>query len=343
MSCLVLESICPGCGRPSNGLCSSCSTQGHALAASPDLFTLKVCPVCSDIFFKGKWIEENTSDVISRAIREALVIEADEATTTVTVDDVASSLTNAHVHVEGFVQEQIVHEDFDVHVRLQRETCDRCSRIAGGYYASKVQIRAQGRTPDGRELERALEIARETLGHASKTDRMAFIAKTVRLKEGLDLYVGATKAAKRIATALMKEMGGRLSTSAQLVGRRDGKDLQRVTYAVRLPQFTVGSLIFARGDAYEICSATSTMNVIRLRDGQCIPLPVADLAKARLLGSRYDSQRTVVISVGDDEVQLLDPDTYTTLTITKPSFISEEHEGHEINVVKTAEGMFVLP
>ncbi|MGZ4904296.1 MAG: 60S ribosomal export protein NMD3 [Halobacteriota archaeon] len=340
---MVLESICPGCGRPSSGLCSSCSTKGHLLAASPDVFTLKVCPVCSDVFFKGKWVEENTTDVISRAIKETLVIQAEEAVTTITVDDVSSSLTKAHVHVEGFVQEQIVHEDFDVHVRLHRETCDRCSRIAGGYYASKVQIRAQGRTPDERELERTLEIARDALTHASKADRMAFIAKTARLKEGLDLYVGTTKAAKRIVTALIKQMGGQLSTSARLAGRRDGKDLQRVTYAVRLPQFTVGSLICAKGDAYEICSAKSTMNVIRLRDGQCISLPVADLDKARLLGSRYASQRTVVISVDNDEVQILDPDTYTTLTIAKPPFISKEHEGHEIDVVKTAEGIFVLP
>ncbi|MGZ4902666.1 MAG: 60S ribosomal export protein NMD3 [Halobacteriota archaeon] len=340
---MVLESICPGCGRPSNGLCSSCSAKDHVLAVSPDLFTLKVCPVCSDVFFKGKWLEENISDVIGRAIKEALVIEADDAAITITVEDIVSSLIEAHVHVEGLVQERITREDFDVRVRLQRETCDRCSRVAGGYYASKIQIRAQGRTPDERELERALDIARDVLSRASKTDRMAFIAKTVRLKEGLDLYIGTTKAAKRISTAVMKEMGGQLSTSAKLAGRRDGKDLQRVTYAVRLPQFAVGSLICSRGEAYEICSARSTMNVIRLRDGQCISLPVADLNKARLLGSRNASQRTVVVSVSDDEVQLLDPNTYNTLTITKPSFVSKEDAGHEIHVIRTTEGIFVLP
>ncbi len=343
MSRLVLESICPGCGRPSNGLCSSCSTEDHVLVVSPDLLTLKVCPVCADVFFKGKWVGGHASDVISRAIMEALVIDADDVAIKITVDELASSLIEAHVHVDAIVRERVMREDFDVHVRLQRETCDRCSRIAGGYYASKIQIRAQGRIPDERELERALDIARDVLSRASKTDRMAFIAKTVRLKEGLDLYIGATKAAKRIATAVIKEMGGQLSTSAQLAGRRDGKDLQRVTYSVRLPRFTVGSLIFLKGEGYEICSAKSTMNVIRLRDGQCISLPVADVNKARLLGSRYAAQRAVIVSISKDEMQLLDPDTYNTLTVAKPPFISKEDAGRETYVIKTTEGMYILP
>ena len=274
---------------------------------------------------------------------EALVIEADDVAIKITVDDLASSLIDAHVRVDAIVRERVMREDFDVHLRLQRETCDRCSRIAGGYYASKIQIRAQGRIPDERELERALDIARDVLSRASKTDRMAFIAKTVRLKEGLDLYIGATKAAKRIATAVIKEMGGQLSTSAQLAGRRDGKDLQRVTYAVRLPRFTVGSLILLRGEGYEICSAKSTMNVIRLRDGQCISLPVVDLNKARLLGSRYSARRTVIVSISDDEMQLLDPDTYNTLTVAKPPFISKENADRETYVIKTTEGIFILP
>ena len=61
-----------------------------------------------------------------------------------------------------------------------------------------------------------------------KVDRLAFIAKTIQLKEGLDLYVGTVKAAKRIVRALVREMGVNFSDSAKLVGRRDGKDIYRV-------------------------------------------------------------------------------------------------------------------
>ena len=64
--------------------------------------------------------------------------------------------------------EDTQHKSLDINVRVDRASCDRCSRISGGYYESKVQIRAEPRTPDEAELLRALEIGTRTIGHATE-------------------------------------------------------------------------------------------------------------------------------------------------------------------------------
>ena len=182
-----------------------------------------------------------------------------------------------------------------------------------------------------------------TIESAQKADRLAFIAKTIQLREGLDLYVGTVKAAKRIVRALVREMGGNFSDSSKLVGRRDGKDIYRVTFVVRLPKFPTGAIISAKQHIYEICSATSATNAVDLETGQSAALKVEDLRNAQLLGARSDAKRTVLVSIDADEAHLLDPETYVTLAIKRPAYVCKDDEGREIQVVKTREGVFILP
>jgi nonsense-mediated mRNA decay protein 3 len=301
-----------------------------------------VCPTCSDHFINGRWINEDTNSAVQKAVGEALNLDPNEAALTIVSNQVSLTIIHAHVeiNVSGAGES---YKSFDVDVRVNRATCDRCSRISGGYYESKVQVRANHRRPERTELDRALEIAGITIDLVQKTERLAFIAKTIWLREGLDLYIGSVKAAKRIARALLREMGGTLSDSAKLTGRRDGKDVYRVTFLVRLPEFPTGTIILSRQHIYEICSTTSTTNAVDLETGNRTALNAEALRTAELVGTRNDAKRTLLVAIDADEVHLLDPETYVTLTTKKPPYISKEDEGKEIKVVKTQERVFILP
>ena len=338
-----MKSLCPSCGEPSDGICERCLAQDRAIAAIPRFLTIKTCPTCSDYFFKGQWLSDDLQRAISRTAEEALTIDADDATVKIVLEEVGQTIIRARVEVDVLRAGETQNKSFDIDVRVERAACDRCSRISGGYYESKVQVRADHRTPDKAELQRALEIATRTIDRAQKADRLAFIAKTIQLKEGLDLYVGTVKAAKRIVRALVREMGGNFSDSAKLVGRRDGKDIYRVTFVVRLPQFSTGAIISAKQRIYEICSVTSTTNAFDLETGQSAALKADDLRNGQLLGTRRDAKRTVLVSIDADEVHLLDPETYITLAIKRPPYVCKDDQGKEIQVVKTQEGVFILP
>lgn len=339
---MTLESVCPSCGERSYGVCERCLARGRTIAAMPSFLSIQVCSTCSDHFFKGRWINEDTNCAVAKAVEEALKIDPDEAAFTIVLNQISRTIIHARVeiNVSGAGGS---YESFDVDVRVNRVTCDRCSRISGGYYESKVQVRADHRTPERAELERALEIAARTINPTHKEDRLAFIAKTIWLREGLDLYIGTVKAAKRIVSALLREMGGNLSDSARLIGRRDGKDVYRVTFVMRLPEFPTGAIVSSQQHIYEICSTTSTTNAVDLETGYRTALNANDLRNAELVGTRSDAKRTVLVAIDADEVHLLDPETYITLTIKKPPHISKEDEGKEIKVVKTQEGVFILP
>lgn len=337
------KSVCPSCGEPSDGMCERCLARDRASVAVPEFLTIKICSTCSDHFFKGHWLNDDLDTAIERVVEEALTHDADEATVKVILNEVTQTIVRAHVEVDVPHAMDAQHKSLDINVRVNRASCDRCSKISGGYYESKVQIRADHRKPDEAELLRALEIGTRTIAQAQKVDRLAFIAKTVQLKEGLDLYVGTVKAAKRIVRALVREMGGNFSDSAKLVGRRDGKDIYRVTFVVRLPQFPPGAIISAKQHIYEICSSLSTTNAVDLETGQSAALNAEDLRNAQLLGARSEAKRTVLVSIDVDEAHLLDPETYITLAIKRPPYVCKDDQGKEIQVVKTQEGVFILP
>lgn len=130
-----------------------------------------------------------------------------------------------------------IEERGEIAVSLKRGTCERCSRITGGYYAGIVQIRADDRIPSDEELTMAEEIAYSGLGDAD------FISKETKLKEGLDIYVSSMECGRRISRQIVKKLGGGFSESRKLYGKKDGRNVYRVSFSVRLPAFTEGEKV----------------------------------------------------------------------------------------------------
>lgn len=340
---MKLESVCPNCGERSQGICERCRAQDRDTTRIPQFVTVQACPTCSDYLVNGKWIREDAHRAVARAIKKALNMDVDEAALTIVLDEKSPSNLCAHVEIRASEKTRQLEESFETTVRVNRVACDRCSRITGGYYESKVQIRAENRKAEDAELERALKIAESTTEITQTEDRLAFITKTIRLKEGLDIYVGTTKAARQIVRAIIQKMGGGFNDSTQLSGRRDGKNVYRVTFVVRLPEFPIGSIISCKRRFYEICSASGTTNAVDLETGQRAILKREDLGRAKLIGARANAKTTVVAAIEADEVHVIDPETYVSLAIKRPQYTRKKDEGKEVKVVKTSDGLLLLP
>jgi nonsense-mediated mRNA decay protein 3 len=128
-----------------------------------------------------------------------------------------------------------IEERGEVEVILKQETCERCSRIAGGYYEGIVQIRAENRIPTEEELVMAEKIAYSSVGEAD------FVSKERKLKEGVDVYVSSMECGRRISRQIVKKLGGVFSESRKLYGRKDGRNIYRVSFSVRLPELEEGA------------------------------------------------------------------------------------------------------
>lgn len=246
------------------------------------------------------------------------------------------------MHVDAMVKGMDASKDVEVDVRIERKSCDRCRLIAGGYYEAIVQLRAENRFPTPEERSRCKEIAANVINRLQKSDRMIFISDIRELREGIDIYVVPIHAGEQISKTIIEKFGGKLSKASKLAGRREGREFYRVSFAVRLPQFMVGDVISIGDHIIDITSMGKRIVGTNLKTGARFNSDVGDVAGAELLCHRSDAKTTVLTMVQDDEIQVLDPDSYEPIILSRPAFLNAEG-GDEISVIKTSKGMFVLP
>ena len=106
-----------------------------------------------------------------------------------------------------------------VDVEMKTTMCQQCSRISGGYYQGLIQLRG-----DERKVEKMAE------RFISRLEKRTFIAKAEEKDNGLDLYVGNSKA----VVELVAQMRLDALITKKLVGREEGKRLYRTTFLIRI-------------------------------------------------------------------------------------------------------------
>ncbi|RZN34054.1 MAG: hypothetical protein EFT35_09895 [Methanophagales archaeon ANME-1-THS] len=237
--------FCPKCGKQTeeffDSLCEDCFREGITLLEPEHLdVSLSVCTHCGG-YFKGKEqtsIEAVVEESVKKEIRKKHgygcgVLIKGLRTEIGREERRPRVVLTAKAEINGLELEKNV----EVAVILKRETCERCSRIAGGYYAGIVQIRAEGRIPTDDELAVAEEIAYMSL------DEEDFVSKLQRLKEGLDIYVSSMECGRRISRGVVKKLGGGFSESRKLYVFSRSREIYRVSFSVRLPGFKEGDAV----------------------------------------------------------------------------------------------------
>jgi nonsense-mediated mRNA decay protein 3 len=342
-------------------LCDDCYFETFDLVDAPERVAVRVCSQCGAVHRGNQWVDvgaRDYTDVAVEAVTQALGVHLDarEVSWGVEPEQVDETTIRMHCRFDGIVRETAVVEETTVPVKIARETCKRCGRIAGGSYAATVQVRAAGRTPTTEERASAVEIAREVVREREDAgDREAFLTEVDRTDDGPNVKLSTTKLGGRVADRIVQQLGGSVSDSATLVTEDgDGNEVYRVTYSVRLPRFREGDVIDpepADLDAVEgsgpvlVRSVGDAVSGVRLDSGEAFSTD-ADLSEARQLTHVDDADTVTVVTVEDDHaVQVLDPETFAARTVPNPSFFTAEEltEGAELPAVKVDGEVLLLP
>ena len=221
------------------------------MEASPRVECI-TCPTCGSRKTGAIWQdspvsrEELTRELAIQAVR--LIPEARDAEFQVTSRERSPNRTIAKVRVKANVFGVPVEDEAEVEVVWRGETCDRCSRISGGYFEGVVQVRAAGRALSPREQEVATRIACEVEERLQEGGaRLSFISRMTE-EEGLDIVVGQSRMGERIAQEITGALGGRYTVHPKLTGEKDGKRLYRITYSIRLPRLQKGDVVEVDGE-----------------------------------------------------------------------------------------------
>jgi nonsense-mediated mRNA decay protein 3 len=355
--------FCPRCGEtversgplpgPDSAICDECYLEEYDLVDAPDRVEVRVCGQCGAVHRGNRWVDvgaQDYTDVAVEEVTEALGVHVDAESVSwqVAPEQVDETTIRMHCQFSGVLRGTPVTEEVVVPVKIGRETCDRCGRIAGGAYASVVQVRARDRTPSDEEVERAETIAREIVADLeAEGDRDAFVSEIGEVDDGLDVKLSTTKLGQRVARQVVTELGGSVSSSETLITEdEDGNEVYRVTYAVHLPPYRPGEVIDpGDGDGPVLVrSVRGNLKGTRLATGEGYEAAFedGDAPDARRLGWREDGAETTLVAIEDAHaVQILDPETYESRTVPRPAYLDPDAE--TVPVLKSRAGLHVLP
>jgi len=337
----IQTSICPRCGQPTEeGLCPQCRVADTRLLSCEPFVTAVYCPVCDSQKRGRTWsdLRMPREDLVAEMAVSATSIHEDAKDIRVTVgsEEIASNRTACTVEVEATLYSVPVRETCKTEIRWQKESCDRCSRISGGYYEGIVQVRATNRKINAYEREIAANIAEQAEESLQQSgDRLSFISELKESRDGVDITVGSQHLGQEIARTITGALGGRYTTHPKLVGEKEGKALYRITYSIRLPFYQKGDVVVSRGGYFEVRDIDGQrLRVFDLQAGTARTLAEGEVE--RLIGNVRDAESALVVFTQPNLVGLMDPKNYQTREVN-PVPWTFPVEGQPIRVLRDEE------
>jgi len=339
--------FCVECGREGEligSLCEECYSKRHVQPTIPDHVDLTLCAHCSSMLTERGWEDVGSiREAAELAIEQSLTIPkgARIADMRVKLDEKDERNLEAKLSLLLSVEGHDFERELGTIVRLKRGSCTECSKMQGKYYEAILQVRGPERSlPEQKERE-VQGLVKDRVASMRKGSREVFVSKIDRVKGGLDFYFSTIPAARAVARELQDSLCAEFKESSSLWGRRDGKDIYRMTYLVRLPSFSDGDIVGYQGREYYVRSMSrGVIHGIDLVSGEGRALKFKGPHECALVQSSSKVVKAVVLMEKANELQVLDPEMMTPLDVKKPSGFSRK--GEQVRFVKTKVGAYVL-
>jgi len=358
--------FCPRCGETieqqevtpdrttkDSSLCTDCYLDEYELIGAPDRIQVRVCSQCGAVHRGNRWVDVGAADytdIAIDAVTETLTVHADatDVAWDVAPEQVDPTTIRMHCHFTGSLRGRRLETEIMVPVKLSYETCERCGRIAGGSYASIVQIRARDREPTKEETDRATELAHEQVESLEASgDRDAFVTEVNEVQGGIDIRLSTNRLGEQVARRVTREYGGYYRDYETLVTEdSDGNPVYRVTFAVYLPPYRAGEIIDPEDSDEPVLvrSARGNLKGTGLISGEPYESSFEDkdAPEASRLGWLTDGQETTLVAIEDENaVQVLDPETYEAKTIARPTYLDTDAE--TVTVLRSGGELYIVP
>ncbi len=332
--------ICPGCGEENTefimGLCGDCYSRKEEIIKVPDIMAFDLCPRCENIKNGGRWKKIDRDRFISQIIEKKVRVIDQVEDAEISIDYLTEDrwITQLKIKLRGVLAgkpfEKIVHTE----VRFVPRVCETCSRQSGKYYEAIVQLRSERGWLYEDEMTHFLNTVEEIVAkEREKDNQMAFITKWEKRKEGANVYLSKRELGKKISRKLKTEMGCKLTESRSVVGRRDGRDIYRFTFSLRLPRYKRGDIIMVNNSPAVVKTYKKGLDLITGKE-------IRMKGDERIIGDISSSFKGVIVNFDRSVVEVMGKDG-RVIKIRRPAF--RISIGEEIDIVETDSGYWALP
>jgi nonsense-mediated mRNA decay protein 3 len=343
----IRGNFCPKCGKPSEteGLCRECKIGDTPWFTCDQRVKHVQCPSCGATKLVNTWTdnEADKETLGLKLAKSAVHFHKDVKMPSIEawVDDITLNRSRATIKVSGTLYRTQVEGTCSAEIIWHKEQCDRCNRISGSYYEGVVQVRADGRLPSTFELETSAQIAQQiedTLQAGG--ERLSFINDMNIIHDGIDIIIGSQHIGLLICRGIVAQLGGSYTTHPKLVGEKNGRQLFRITYSMRLPRFQKHDVIRVKNRYYEIERLEShNVRVFDLRDGNGRSIRQDDVE--RIIGNARSAESALVAFIDAGTMGILDPVSSKSTELAKPGWLNAQ-AGDHVNILRDADHLVVV-
>jgi nonsense-mediated mRNA decay protein 3 len=343
----IQDCFCPKCGKPSehDGLCNHCRIGNTPWFECDRRVKSIQCPSCGALKQVNTWTDTHRerAGLAPELAKAAVRFHPDvrKPSMVVKVEDNTLNRSTATIDLKGLLYNTPVEGRCSVELIWHKEQCDRCNRISGSYYEGIVQVRADGRLPSTFELQMSAGIAQQVEDSLQAGgERLSFIVDMNETREGLDITVGSQHIGTLISQGIIAQLGGRFTTHPKLVGEKNGRQLYRITYSVRLPRFQKQDVVLSHGRYFEVVRVESNhLKVLDLTEG--IPRALREEDVERLAGNLRDAESALVAFADAGIMGILDPETCQTKEFRKLKWLDVK-AGQHVLVLRDGDHLVVV-
>lgn len=314
--------ICLKCGgKPPfiSQICHDCVHKLEIVAEVPDILRMICCKSCFSLKVPGTWLDftdlnSSVSHFVETSIKWNNKISKPE--NKMSLNQLDPNKFEIDIECKGDYSGICLESKERRVVEIKYQVCQTCSRKAGGYYEAILQLRTKRK----KLLNQTVDLVYNEIESASPE---FFTVESGSVKGGYDFQLSSTEKARSLARELMVRFGGHVTETNTLVGKKDGRDLLRHTFGLRLPSVLVNDYIFMDSQVYRIVRLDRRKVKLKqiIHPYNQKMMEVDNLRNAPILDSPVDVQ---VVSNQKDEYLLLDPFTFQTVEAKSPQNWSGE-------------------
>jgi len=315
--------FCVECGRETeklyDGMCIDCYIKKHNFFSIP-VIDIAICKECGAYRIGGKWYRKDIEERLMEYIEGKIEKEID--------CDAEINIEKGEIICRGEFGGVEIKRRLPLKMRERHILCDRCSLKKGGYFEAVLQVRKKNLKKEMQEIEGIIN---------RKIDEMnTFISKRENRREGIDYYIGSKKAAAAAAKEIKESFNAEMKKSSSLIGMKDGKELYRDTYMVRLPEYGKESFFKEGERLYRVISVGKKIEMKSL-DGVKKSVYREEMEKMKKVEIR--TKEADVLHEEKDGLYIMDRENFKTYFVNKP----KNWKGNKrIKIVEWNDNIYVI-
>lgn len=312
-----MKMFCPVCGKKSKGICIDCFSEKNPIELMD--IRLSKC-ACGNYLYRGNW-SGDVKDSVKKAVEKNITPPPEIKLENMQVlPEFKGDRIDLEIRIIGHYREEHFKKTLYENIKIDKKECPDCSRTRSGYYEAIIQFRIS-----------------RSLNDFNPNPR--YISKIKKVRGGFDLYITSLKYARDMEREFEKS-GFLVGESSKLVGRKNGRDLYRISISVKESDLKEGDFLKYEGGIIQVMKTGKKILCRDIVNKKQKPISPSNLIKSGVIARKSDIREGIVTMISPGYVQILD------LTDNETHELKNENmnlnPGQEIKILKTDRKIYVL-